>query len=164
MSINRLTVLLVVTLAIISAAAGSSAALRGAILKEPEATKTEEVTTWTRRLYNAFKSYANEPLEDRPPQYSRKGIRTHPISEYLTPGQKRMKENRNSNAVAKKDQFDSSWSGHKTYKEIMAKRKSSLGPTASDKDEAKKEKKAAKQALKLMKKVAVAADTASNAA
>ena len=87
---------------------------------------TEQATSLSRRLFNAFKSYANTPMADKPPQYSRKNLNSHDISDYLTNDQKRMKSLRNAGSVAKENSFDESWSGHSTYKSLKSKLKTKL--------------------------------------
>jgi len=87
----------------------------------PSSAFTEQATTLGRRLFNAFKSYANTPMSEKPPQYSRAGKNSHGVSDYLTNDQKRMKDLRHSGTVGKEDQFDASWSGHNTYKTLKSK-------------------------------------------
>jgi hypothetical protein len=72
--------------------------------------------------FNAFRSYEKFPMSEKPPQYSRKGVRTHDMTEYLAPGQKKMRMFRNNDAVPKEDTFDGSWSGYKQYQQLKSLR------------------------------------------
>ena len=108
---------------------GQSSAYDEAILQRSASQptpNTEQATSLSRRLFNAFKSYANTPMADKPPQYSRKNLNSHDISDYLTNDQKRMKSLRNAGSVAKENSFDESWSGHSTYKSLKSKLKTKL--------------------------------------
>ncbi len=75
-----------------------------------------------RMLFNVFRSYGDTPMDKKPPQYSRKGLRTRDINEYLTSAQKKMQKYRHNDAVDKEDTFDGSWSGYKQYAELKSLR------------------------------------------
>lgn len=83
---------------------------------------TEAVGSARRMLFNAFRSYEKVPMAEKPPQYSRAGKRSHPIDEYLSKGQKKMKKYRQGESAPVVDQFDGSWSGYKQYAELKALR------------------------------------------
>jgi len=83
---------------------------------------TEAVGSARRMLFNVFRSYEKVPMAEKPPQYSRAGKRSHPIDEYLSKGQKKMKKYRHGESAPAVDQFDGSWSGYKQYAELKALR------------------------------------------
>ena len=66
--------------------------------------------------YNKFKSYANVPAGQRPPQYSAKKLQ-HDISEYLTTSQVMMKTNREG-PVSAFNAMTGTWSGFTDYKNL----------------------------------------------
>jgi hypothetical protein len=82
----------------------------------------EDGNIFRRILFNVFRSYGDTPMEKKPPQYSRKGLRTRDINEYLTSAQKKMQKYRHNDAVDKEDTFDGSWSGYKQYAELKSLR------------------------------------------
>ena len=67
-----------------------------------------------RRLYNAFKSYADSPPSKRPPQYSREMDRKHDIEEFLSPGQKKAMILRNT----KNNDFEGVYKGHEVFQKL----------------------------------------------
>ena len=124
MSARYLIVLICVAIA---SAFAAELSLRGssssAVLENATETTIEASPSVMRRLFNVFKSYGDTPLDKRPPQYSRKNQRKHPISEYLSADQMRMKANRHASSVDATDQFDSKWSGFKVYQNLKGVKK-----------------------------------------
>jgi hypothetical protein len=96
--------------------------LRGALSATLSESSEEQgaLASIHRMLFNVFRSYADTPMSEKPPQYSRKGRITHDMSEYLSADQMRMKAGRTANSVPFMNQFDGSWSGHKQYEQLKA--------------------------------------------
>lgn len=100
----------------------------------------QDLSQRRRRLYNAFKSYADSPPAKRPPQYSREMDRRHDdIEEFLSPGQKKAMILRNT----KNNDFEGVYKGHEVFQKLKkagraAKSKPRLKQPSTDGDRNKK--------------------------